>query len=169
MSNLLDKLECQIKSYKECNEDDRNKILKLLRISFGPDNDPYLLDNITLVIFYYKTHIVGIVSGMENYDLVKHNDFFKENRESYFINYDKKGVFIYNLAVLGTCRKKGLGKALVKILINYFRKIDVEYFHVQINEDNIGSTKIFTDLGFKIRKTLKGGENKNFNLMTLFI
>ena len=70
---------------------------------------------------------------------------------------------------MGTCRKKGLGKALVKILINYFRKIDVEYFHVQINEDNIGSTKIFTDLGFKIRKTLKGGENKNFNLMTLFI
>ena len=70
---------------------------------------------------------------------------------------------------MSSCRKKGLGKALVKLLINYFRKIDVEYFQVQINEDNIGSTKIFTDLGFKIRKTLGGEENKNFNLMTLFI
>lgn len=168
MSNLLDKLKCQIKSYKECNEDDRNKIMRLLRISFGPDNDPYLLDSTTLVIFYYKTYIVGVVSGMENYDLVKNNNF-RQNRESYFINYDKKGIFIYNLAVLNSCRKKGLGKALVKILINYFRKIDVEYFQVQINEDNIGSTKIFTDLGFKIRKTLGGEGNKNFNLMTLFI
>jgi ribosomal protein S18 acetylase RimI-like enzyme len=169
MSNLLDKLTCEIKQYKDCSDDERGKILKLLRIAFGPNNDPYLLQSTTLVIFYYKSHVVAVVSGMENYDLVKHNEKFKENRDSYYINYDKRGVFVYNLAVLGSCRGHGLGKCLVKLLIDHFRKRGVEYFHVQINEDNGPSMTIFEKIGFKVKKTLKNSENNNFNLLALFV
>ena len=58
---------------------------------------------------------------------------------------------------------------LVKILISHFKNIGVEYFHVHIDEDNKYSLNIFEKLGFKIKKTLMNSENKQFNLLTLFV
>lgn len=169
MSNLIDEIKCHIKKFKDCTNDEKQKILKLLTIAFGSDNDPFLLDNSVVIMFFYKTYLVGVVSGLENYYLVKDNINYESNRASYYINYDKKGVFIYNLAVLKSCRGNGLGKSLVKILLNYFKKIGVEYFHVQISEDNVGSNKIFSDNGFKIRKNLMADDNNKFNVLTYFV
>ena len=69
-----------------------------------------------------------------------------------------------------SCRGNGLGKSLIKVLLNYFKKIGkVEYFHVQISEDNVGSNKIFSDNGFKIRKNLMADDNNKFNVLTYFV
>jgi ribosomal protein S18 acetylase RimI-like enzyme len=168
MSKLIDKIIFQIKQYKDCDDLEKTKILKLLNISFDINNDPYLLDTTIIVIFYYKDYVIGVICGMNNSDLIK-NDLFLENRVSYNIDYDKVGIFIYNLAVLKSCRNNGLGKYLVKILISHFRNIGVEYFHVHIDEDNKYSLNIFEKLGFKIKKTLMNSENKPFNLLTLFV
>ena len=83
--------------------------------------------------------------------------------------YDKKGVFIYNLAVLKSCRGNGLGKSLVRVLMNHFKKVGVEYFHVQIDEDNEGSNKIFKGQGFTARKNLMADDNNKFNVLTYFV
>src|SRR6056300_1280622 len=103
MSNLIDEIKCHIKKFGDCTNDEKQKILKLLTIAFGSDNDPFLLDNSVVIMFFDKTYLVGVVSGLENYYLVKNNINYESNRASYYINYDKKGVFIYNLAVLKSC------------------------------------------------------------------
>jgi len=168
-NRLIDKIVCHIKLFKDCLEDEKQKILKLLIIAFGPDNDPFLIDNALVVMFFYKSYLVGVVSGIENYYLVKDNINYESNRASYYLNYDKKGVFIYNLAVLKSCRENGLGKSLVRVLMNHFKKVGVEYFHVQINEDNEGSNKIFKGRGFTVRKNLMADDNNKFNVLTYFV
>ena len=89
MSNLIDKIKCHIKKFKDCTIDEKQKILKLLTIAFGSDNDPFLLDNSVVIMFFYKTYLVGVVSGLENYYLVKDNINYESNRASYYINYVK--------------------------------------------------------------------------------
>jgi ribosomal protein S18 acetylase RimI-like enzyme len=168
-TRFIDKIVCHIKLFKDCLEDEKQKILKLLTIAFGPDNDPFLIDNALVVMLFYKSYLVGVVSGIENYYLVKDNINYESNRASYYLNYDKKGVFIYNLAVLKSCRGNGLGKSLVRVLMNHFKKVGVEYFHVQINEDNEGSNRIFKGQGFTVRKNLMADDNNKFNVLTYFV
>lgn len=168
MSDLLDKIECRIKSYGNCTSEEKGHILKILVMAFGEDNDPYLLPTCSVIMFYYGKYLVGMVSGMENYDLVMNNEHYQSNKSTYHVDYDKKGVFIYNLAVLRSCRRKGLGDALVKVLMNHYKKKGVDYFHTQVDDDNIGSSRIFEKSGFGVQKTLANSKNKNFKLMTFF-
>ena len=54
MSNLIDKIKCHIKKFKDCTIDEKQKILKLLTIAFGSDNDPFLLDNSIVIMFFLQ-------------------------------------------------------------------------------------------------------------------
>ena len=167
MSNILDELTIKFDRYNKYTQKEQQNIINLLKMIFDDgehEHDPNLFDQTYVLCFYYKTHLVGCICAMDNFDMQKNMSDFVQRRDSMHIDYGRKGCFIYNLAVIKVMRKKGLGESLLKVLQHYLGRI-TDYFHVQIKVGNIGSERIFEKMGFKEYKKLNNGYY-DFNIYT---
>tara|TARA_B110000037_G_scaffold180096_1_gene206582 strand:+ start:495 stop:1001 length:507 start_codon:yes stop_codon:yes gene_type:complete len=148
----------QIIKFKNCNKDLRLKLLNTFFTCFNNSMDPCFYDETIIKILYYGKNIAGMICGIDNYELLKFN-----SEDSYYIKYDKKGMFIYNLCINEKHRKKGFGKILLKLFINKYSKV-VDYFHTQIFKNNIASRFIFTSQNFVENKKLKDKYENEFSV-----
>ena len=167
MKNLLEKVEVKTEFYKDINEINRKKIFDILSISFGDELDPNLQESTIIISFYYKNYLIGMVCALDNYYLAKNDNDFYNSRDSYYIDYEKSGIFIYNLCVLKSCRGNKLGYNLIKVLTNKFKN-KTDYFHVQIFNNNVNSIRIFEKNGFEKKKELQDGDNNKFSIYCKF-
>ena len=163
MNKLLEEIEVKTEYYKDISESNKKQIFNILSISFGDDLDPNLKNNTIVISFFYKKYLIGMICALDNYYLAKDDRDFYSSRDSYHIDYEKSGLFIYNLCVLKSCRGKKIGKNLLKVLINKF-KTKTDYLHVQILNNNIPSIKIFESFGFIKKKELKDGDQNKFSI-----
>ena len=149
----------QLIKYKDCEKKLRESILNTLFKSFGSELDPCLYDESILQLLYYKKYLVGMICGIDNYELLKFN-----SPKGYVIKDHKKGMFIYNLCIKSFFRKKGFGKILLKLFLNTYKDC-CDYFHVQIFSDNKSSLKIFNSCNFQEFKRMSTSDDKEFILL----
>ena len=168
MKNLIEKIEVKTQFYKDISEKNKKQIFDILSISFGNDLDPNLQNETLIISFYYKEYLVGMVCALDNHYLAKYDKDFYSSRDSYYIDYEKRGIFIYNLCVMKSCRGNKLGYNLVKVLLNKLRG-KTDYFHVQIFNENYNSIKIFEKNNFEKKKELQDGEHNKFSIYCKFI
>ena len=79
--------------------------------------------------------------------------------------------YIYNVAVDGSHRKKGVGSALIQTLTTHCRKNGFAFLTLEVRESNAAARSLYEKFGF-----IKVGERKNYYsaptenavLMTLF-
>jgi hypothetical protein len=158
--DILNKLNVKFDRFGNYNQYEQQHIIQLLKIAFDDDEhdyDPSLYDKTYVITFYYDDYLVGCICAMDNYDMQQNMTDFIKRRESMHIDYEKKGCFVYNLAVLKVMRKRKLGSSLVKMMCYYLKGL-TDYFHVQIRDGNKGSERIFEKNGFMKSKTLSNGE-----------
>ena len=75
---------------------------------------------------------------------------------------------LISIAIKEEHRGKDLGKSLTKILINDFKKRNINKIKVTVNKSNIGANKFYQRIGFKHIETFKI-YGKEMNLYTLGI
>lgn len=79
-----------------------------------------------------------------------------------------KTVYIDELAVKKTLQNKGLGTALVKTLLNEFKKLDFHYALVMTHVLNWGALRVYEKCGSKLlpvsRKSDHGGGKVYFTV-----
>lgn len=168
MKDLIKNIKVKTEYYKDINENNKKQIFDILSISFGNDLDPNLRENTLIISFYYKDYLVGMICALDNFYLAKNDNEFYRSRESYYIDYEKKGMFIYNLCVLKSCRGNKLGNNLLKVLINKL-KSKIDYLHVQILNSNEPSINIFKKNGFEKKKEMTDGDQNKFSVYCKFI
>lgn len=153
----------QIIKFKKCDKKLRINLLHVFYTCFDDSMDPCFYDETIVKILYYDNKIVGMICGIDNYELLKFN-----NADSYYIEKEACGLFIYNLCIIKSHRKKKLGKLLLKLFINKYSKF-VNYFHTQIFENNLASRCIFSSHGFTEKRKLTDNESKTFFIYSFHI
>ena len=156
----MDDYNISYKKYKNCDKELRKKILKTLFSCFSNNLDPCLYDESIIQILYYKDHIVGLICGIDNYELLKFN-----SPKSYDIRDKKKGFFIYNLCIIELFRNKGLGNIILKIFLKKFENI-TDYFHSQVYSDNKPSLTLFNKYRFNEIKRMETINNRFFLILS---
>jgi ribosomal protein S18 acetylase RimI-like enzyme len=150
----------QLVKYKDCDKSLRTSILNTLFTSFDKNLDPCLYDESILQLLYYKKYLVGMICGIDNFELLRFN-----SPKGYIIKNNKKGMFIYNLCIKPFFRKRGFGKILLKLFLNTY-KDESDYFHVQIFAKNTPSLNIFNSCNFKEQKRMKTNGEEEFILLS---
>ena len=97
----MDKYSLEKIKYKECNQEHKKSILNILFTCFGNNLDPCLYDETYLILLSYKNSLIGIICGIDNFELLKYN-----SHKAYHIENNKKGLFIYNLGITPLFRRK---------------------------------------------------------------
>ena len=156
----LEDYSLQYIKYEETSIEERKKILGILFKCFDTSLDPCLYDESYLYLLYYKESLIGIICCIDNFELLKYN-----SHKSYYIQNQKKGLFIYNLGIKPMFRGKGLSNILLKLLINKYKNI-VDYYHVQIFESNNVSLSLFNKNGFEVKKELECENKEKFLLLS---
>lgn len=95
------------------------------------------LKNPKTKIFVYE--IQGKIVGYVNCSLQGKNPYTKTK---------KKGE-INDLFVLEKYRKQGIGKALIKKAISFFKSKNVKNISISVNSNNIPTLRVYEKLGFK--------------------
>lgn len=81
-------------------------------------------------------------------------------------------VYITNVAVFPEIRRKGVGKALVELLVDEMKSENAEFVTLEVRKSNLNAISLYEKCGFQ-----KVGERKNFyekpvedaSLMTYYI
>jgi len=74
---------------------------------------------------------------------------FDRDAVGFIIGTIKHGMpYICNISVLQESRKKGIGKSLIEIFENYFKKIRSSFW-LQVNTNN-PAQKLYFDLGYRV-------------------
>ncbi|MCH5304144.1 MAG: ribosomal protein S18-alanine N-acetyltransferase [Ruminococcus sp.] len=64
--------------------------------------------------------------------------------------------YILNIAVHPDCRRQGIGKALVKFLVDYYKE-SLSFLTLEVRPSNTAAVNLYSSLGFE-----KVGERKNY-------
>ena len=146
MSGDMEDYSLEYIKYSETTLNQKKKILNILFKCFDNSLDPCLYDETYLFLLYFKETLIGIICGIDNFELLKYNSY-----KSYHIENKKKGLFIYNLGIIPIFRRKGLSNILLKLLLKKFNNC-VDYYHVQIFGSNTPSLSLFYKNKFEKRK-----------------
>lgn len=65
--------------------------------------------------------------------------------------------YIFNVAVDGTHRNRGIGSALVETLVTYAKKNNLCFLTLEVRESNKNARSLYEKFGF-----IKVGERKNY-------
>ena len=104
----------QLVKYKDCDKSLRMSILNILFTSFDKNLDPCLYDESILQLLYYKKYLVGMICGIDNFELLRFN-----SPKGYIIENNKKGMFIYNFMYKTIFQKKRFRKNIIKTIFKY--------------------------------------------------
>lgn len=65
--------------------------------------------------------------------------------------------YIFNVAVTGSCRKKGVGSALIRELVTYGKKHGLCFITLEVRQSNTAAISLYSNFGF-----IKAGERKDY-------
>ena len=65
--------------------------------------------------------------------------------------------YIYNVAVTGESRRKGIGSALIRTLVTHCKKEGFAFLTLEVRESNAAARSLYRHFGF-----IKVGERKNY-------
>lgn len=88
--------------------------------------------------------------------------FFTATEDNAVVGYIGMSVvvdegYIFNVAVDGTHRNRGIGSALVETLVNYAKKNNLCFLTLEVRESNKNAHSLYEKFGF-----IKVGERKNY-------
>ena len=88
--------------------------------------------------------------------------FFTATEDNAVVGYIGMSVvvdegYIFNVAVDGTHRNRGIGSALVETLVNYAKKNNLCFLTLEVRESNKNARSLYEKFGF-----IKVGERKNY-------
>jgi ribosomal protein S18 acetylase RimI-like enzyme len=144
--------------YGKLNCKQQNDISMFLYNMFG-DIDFGFDYNTIIILSVLERKIIGCIFLLENSFLknkLKNNDIILDN---YCLIENKKGVFLYNLAVDSLYRKQSIATTLINKALEISKKYHIDYVHTY--PQNTISKYIFTKLEFKQCDNIKNMFYKN--------
>ena len=131
---------------RKARESDKKRILELLSVNSGNTGNDEL--------HYEEKHIMEYIEG-------KSFETFVAEIDKIIVGVVMANVFpigeyaeMYNIAVDGKYRKKGIGMKLGDFLENYLRKKGIEFVYGYVNEDNKPSQKLAEKNGYERGKKI---------------
>ena len=115
------------------------KIMKIERSSFS---DPW-----------YPSSFIDDIYNQIGYGIVYEDNDTVLGYGCMWLMYDE--AHITNIAVKESERRKGIGKSLLKALIDKAKSLDYERALLEVRTSNTGAIKLYESFGFKIIHTMK--------------
>jgi ribosomal protein S18 acetylase RimI-like enzyme len=163
----------KINFWKNINNTDEEKLIKLLKKSFNVNRNEELnlVKNKTYIVSIIINGILlGTISLISNDDLIKYLKTNTKNVESIMGTYSFKaspGIYIYNLSVNEKFRNNGLAQKLVNIAIYIAKLKKFNYCHTHC--ENETSQYIFKKKMFNVENNFNNKKNQNVKLMTSWL
>jgi len=141
--------------YKNMNDKYKNQLNILLSNAF--DTKSFELHDFTNITgFLLNGKLIASLSLLNHESLKKLLIINDNNEMNGYSNKGDNGIFIYNVVVDESFKRKKLGELLLKLAIKYTDNI--KYLHCQVKRNNEPSFNLFFKFGFKIENEMEDND-----------
>ena len=137
-----------LKEYRHMKDNEKQELRMIFEECFQ-DGEDFDFSKDTLILGYYiKDKLVGYVGMLTSANFVKwlaENNIWEYNAYGVI---DQNGLYMYNLCVLPKYRNKGIGKELIKGVIDFSNEIRATHINLTVLNDKDIPIKLYRKYDF---------------------